>query len=84
MPDMSEQTFIFSYFCSFRTLCIFGHKMQMLSLIKLKLGTHKGLIKAHLHTNFGRNPIKIYRLIFRIKKVKGLSCLHGKPLEEIG
>ena len=28
--------------------------------IELKLDTHKGLIKAYLHTNFGWNTIKIY------------------------
>jgi len=46
--------------------------------------THKGLIKAHPHTNFGYNLIKIYGVIidFSHKKVKGLSCLQGKLLEE--
>jgi len=39
----------------------------MHTLIELKLGTHKGLIKAHLCTNFGWNPIKIYG-IFCIKR----------------
>ena len=28
--------------------------------IKLKFGAHKGLIKAHLCTNFGWNPMTIY------------------------
>ena len=49
--------------------------------MKLKLGTRKELIKAHLRTNFGWNLIKIYGVMidFSPKKVEGLSCLQGKP-----
>ena len=50
----------------------------------LQSGTHKGLIKADLSTNFGRNPMNIRGVITnysRKKKVEGLSRLQGKPLE---
>jgi len=61
---------ISSFFSSFRTLHIFIHKMQTHTQIKLKLVTRKGLIKVHLHTNFGWNLIKIYGVIidFSCKK----------------
>jgi len=55
--------------------------------IELKLGTHKGHIKAHLCTNFGWNPIKIYGVMIDFsheKKVEGLSHLKSKPLEGTG
>jgi len=52
------------------------------TLIKLKLGTRKGLIKVHLRTNFGRSRFTELRSIFRVNKVEGLSC-QGKPLEGI-
>jgi len=42
---------IFNFFSSFAH-CIFSHKMEMHPLIELKLGTGKGLIKVHLHTNY--------------------------------
>ena len=59
--------------------------MQTHTPIKLKLGTHKGLIKVHPRTNFGWNLIKIYRVIINLshKKVEVLSYLQGKPLEGI-
>ena len=38
---------------SFRTLSIFTRKMRTHVPIELKLGTYKGLIKAHLHNKFG-------------------------------
>jgi len=55
----------------------------MHTLIKLKLGKHKGLIKSHLRTC---NPIKIYRVMtnFSRKKIKGLSRLQGTLLKGIG
>ena len=50
--------------------------MRTHTLIKLKLCTHKALIKAYFHTNFGQNLMKIYRFIdFSCKKVEGLSRL---------
>jgi len=60
--------------------------LQTHTPIELKLNSHKGLIKVHLCANFGWNLIKIYRAMidFSCKKVKGLSCLQGKPLEGIG
>jgi len=39
--------------------------------IKLKLGTHKELIKAHYHTNFGWNPVKIYGVKIDFSREKG-------------
>jgi len=36
---------IFASYSSFCIFCIFGHKMQTHTPIKLKLGTHKGLVK---------------------------------------
>ena len=43
----------FFIFSSYFAHCIFDHKMRTDTPIKQKLGTHKGLIKAHLCTNFG-------------------------------
>jgi len=34
---------------------------RMHTRIQLNFGTYKGLIKAHLCTNFGWNLVKIYR-----------------------
>ena len=62
--DTSEQSFIliFSFlFFSFRTLRKIRHKTRMRARIRLKCGTLKGLIKADLRTNFGRNLIDIHR-----------------------
>jgi len=56
--------------------------------IKLKLGTRKGLIKAHLRTNFGWNPIKIYEgMINFLPKKRSKVCHaygvnHWKELDE--
>ena len=63
--DMSEQTFVLisSFFfssSSFRTLRKIRHKTRMRTPIRLKFGTLKGLIKADLSTNFGRNPMNIH------------------------
>ena len=55
-----ETLFFSSLFC---TLCIFSYNLQKHTPIKRKLGTRVGLIKAHLRTSFGWNPIKIYRVI---------------------
>jgi len=65
--------------------CKFGHKMQIHTQIKLKIGTHKGLINAYLCILVGSwwRFIELW-LIFRIKKVKGLTHQHGKLLEGIG
>ena len=55
----------------------------MRARIGLKFGTRKGLIKADLSTNFGRNPMNIQGVItdyLRKNKVEGLSRLQGKPL----
>ena len=62
----------------------FAHKTQTHAPIELKFDTHRGLIKVHLHTNFGWNPIKIYKVIeFSHKKAEGLARLQGKLLEGI-
>ena len=45
---------------SFRTLRKIRHKTRMHARIGLKIGTLKGLIKADLCTNFGRNPMNIH------------------------
>ena len=61
--DTSEQKFVLisSFFSSsFRTLRKIRHKTRMRARIGLKFGTLKGLIKADLCTNFGRNPMKIH------------------------
>ena len=54
--------------------------------IQLKRGTHKGLLKARLHTNFDWNPIKVYGVMinFLPEKVESLSRLQSKPQEGIG
>ena len=61
--DMSEQNFVLisSFFSSssFRTLRKIRHKTRMRARIWLQFGTLKGLIKADLCTNFGRNPMNI-------------------------
>ena len=62
--DTSEQKFILiSWFfssTSFRTLRKIRHNTRIRVPIELKFGTHKGLIKADLSTNFGRNPMNIH------------------------
>ena len=72
---MSEQSFkmisSFYSYSSFFTLCIFGHNLQTHTPIQLKHGKHKGLIKAHLHTNFGWNLIKIYRVMIDFSHKNG-------------
>ena len=80
--DTSEQIFSLS----FHSLCIFDRDLRMHTLIKLKFSAHEGLIKSHLCTNFGWNPMKIYGVMvdFTEKKVEDLSCLQGRLLEGIG
>ena len=74
--DMREQNFkIISL--SFHTLCIFNYNLRMHTPIKLKLGTCKGLIKAHLCTNFGWNPIKIYGVMINFLRKKRLKSCHA-------
>ena len=69
--DTSEQNFVLisSFFSSsssssssssFCTLRKIRHKTRMRAQIGLKFGTLKGLIKADLRTNFGRNPMNIH------------------------
>ena len=61
--DTSEQNFVLisSFFSSsFRTLRKIRHKTRMRARIGLKFGTLKGLIKADLCTNIGRNPMNIH------------------------
>ena len=90
--DTSEQSFeiISSFFSSsFCTLCIFDHNLRTHTPIKLKLGTRVQLIKAHLRTNFGWNPIKIYGVIIDFLRKKGSKVCHTyrvnrwKELDEI-
>ena len=61
----------FFIFSSFRTLCIFSYNWWKQTPIKLKLGTHIGLVKAHHHPNFGWNLIKIYKVIIDLLHKKG-------------
>ena len=82
VSKVSKNSFVFSY--SFCTLRIFDHNLQTHTPIKLLLGTRKGLIKVHLHTNFYWNPIKIYGVMIDFLRKKSLSRLQGKPLGGIG
>jgi len=52
--------------------------------IELKLGAQKGLIKAHLCTNFGWNPIRIYGVMidFLCEKGHAYRINHCKELDE--
>jgi len=45
--------------------------------ILLKLGTHKGLIKAHLLTNFGWNLIKVYGVMINFSCKKRSKVCHA-------
>jgi len=53
----------FFVFCFILHTSIFCYKAQMHVPIKLKLGTHKGLAKVHLCTNFGGNSLGIHGVI---------------------
>ena len=87
---MSEQiqNNFFIFFLSFHTLRIFDHNLQMHIPITLKLGTREGLIKAHLRTNFGWNPIKIYGVMIyfscrkRSKVCDAYRVNHWEELDE--
>ena len=47
----------------------------MHTVIKLKLGTHKRLLKLNRSTNFGANLMEIYRVIINyLHKTKLLFC----------
>jgi len=68
---MSEQNF--ATITSFFLLILLLHTLckQTQILIVLKLGTHKGLIKAHFCTNFAWNLIKIYGVMIDFLRKKG-------------
>ena len=60
---------------SFRTLRKIRHKTRMRARIGLKFGTLKGLIKADLRTNFGRNPMNIHGVITDyMRKIRSKVC----------
>ena len=79
--DTSEQHFVLisSFFSSstssFRTLRKIRHKTRMRARIGLKFGTLKGLIKADLCTNFGRNPMNIHGVMTDyLRKIRSKVC----------
>ena len=79
--DTSEQHFVLisSFFSSstssFRTLRKIRHKTRIRARIGLKFGTHKGLIKADLCTNFGRNPMNIHGVMTDyLRKIRSKVC----------
>ena len=79
--DTSEQHFvsISSFFSSstssFRTLRKIRHKTRMRARIGLKFGTLKGLIKADLCTNLGRNPMNIHGVMTDyLRKIRSKVC----------
>ena len=80
--DTSEQNFVLisSFFfssstSSFRTLHKIRHKTRMRAWIGLKFGTPKGLIKADLCTNFGRNPMNIHGVMTDyLRKIRSKVC----------
>ena len=89
--DTSEQNFVLisSFFSSttssFRTLRTIRHKTRMRARIGLKFGTLKGLIKADLCTNFGRNPMNIHGVMTDyLRKIRSKVChaYRVNPLEE--
>ena len=79
--DTSEQNFVlissffFSSTSSFRTFRKIRHKTRMRARIGLKFGTVKGLIKADLCTNFGRNPMNIHGVMTDyLRKIRSKVC----------
>ena len=78
--DTSEQNSVlissfFSSSTSFRTLRKIRHKPRMRARIGLKFGTLKGLIKADLCTNFGRNPMNIQGVMTDyVRKIRSKVC----------
>ena len=77
---MSEQIFVlissfFSSSSSFRTLHKIRHKTRIHARIELKFGTLKGLIKADLRTNVGRNPMNIQGVMTNyLLKIRSKVC----------
>ena len=76
--DTSEQNFVLisSFFSSstssFRKI---RHKTRMRARFGLKCGTLKGLIKADLCTNFGRNPMNIHGVMTNyLRKIRSKVC----------
>jgi len=77
--DMSKQSFEI-FLCCFisHTLHFWPYSnFQTHAPIQLKLSTRKGLIKAHLRTNFGWNPIKIYGVIIDFLRKKRSKVCHA-------
>ena len=79
--DTSEQNFVLislffsSSTSSFRALRKIRHKTRMRARIGLKFGTLKGLIKADLCTNFGRNPMNIHGVMTDyLRKIRSKVC----------
>ena len=73
--DTSKQNFVSSSTSSFRTLRKIRHKTRMRARIALKFGTLKGLIKADLCTNFGRNPMNIHGVMTDyLRKIRSKVC----------
>ena len=77
--DTSEQNFVLisSFFSSssFRTFRKIRHKTRIRARIGLKFGTLKGLIKADLCTNFGRNPMNIHGVMTDyLRKIRSKVC----------
>ena len=75
--DTSEQKFVLisSSISSFCTLRKIRHKTRMRARIGLKFGTLKGLIKADLCTNFGRNPMNIHGVMTDyLRKIRLKVC----------
>ena len=77
--DTSEQHFVLiSWFfssTSFRTLRKIRLKTRMHARMGLKFGTLKGLIKADLRTNVGRNPMNIHGvMIDYLRKIRSKVC----------
>ena len=76
--DTSKQNFVLisSFFSSsFHTLRKICHKTRMRARIGLKFGTLKGLIKADLCTNLGRNPMKIHGIMTDyLRKIRSKVC----------
>ena len=88
--DTSEHNFIliswfFSSSSSFHTLRKIRHKTRIHTWIRLKFGTLKGLIKADLRTNVGRNPMNIHGVMTDyLRKIRSKVChaYRVNPLEE--
>ena len=80
--DTIEQNFVLisSFFSSsFRTLRKIRHTTRVRARIGLKFGTLKGLIKADLCTDFGRNPMNIHGVMTDyLRKIRSKVC-HAYP-----